>query len=103
MIQSIDYLALLPTLIVAVASVVVRKPLSLAVFAVVALKRFDGVAGEAALKLFLVSVVSSAVTLFGISLVYGVTGAMYLDRVAAGLAHLPPDLKPVAAAGIVLV
>ena len=60
-------------------------------------------AGEAALKLFLVSVVSSAVTLFGISLVYGVTGAMYLDRVAAGLRTVPGDLKPVAAAGIVLV
>jgi NADH-quinone oxidoreductase subunit N len=28
---------------------------------------------------------------------------MHLDRVASGLAHLSPDLKPVAAAGIVLV
>ena len=83
--------------------VVALETLSLPVFALVALKRFDGVAGEAALKLFLVSVVSSAVTLFGISLVYGVTGAMYLDRVAAGLQHVPGDLKPVAAAGIVLV
>ncbi len=83
--------------------VVALETLSLPVFALVALKRFDGVAGEAALKLFLVSVVSSAVTLFGISLVYGVTGAMYLDRVAAGLRSVPGDLKPVAAAGIVLV
>ena len=79
--------------------VVALETLSLPVFALVALRRRDGVAGEAALKLFLVSVVSSAVTLFGISLVYGVTGAMYLDRVAAGLAHVPADLKPVAAAG----
>ncbi len=83
--------------------VVALETLSLPVFALVALKRFDGVAGEAALKLFLVSVVSSAVTLFGISLVYGVTGAMYLDRIAAGLQRAPGDLKPVAAAGIVLV
>ncbi|MDN3356010.1 NADH-quinone oxidoreductase subunit N [Actinomadura sp. DC4] len=83
--------------------VVALETLSLPVFALVALRRHDGVASEAALKLFLVSVVSSAVTLFGISLVYGVTGAMYLDQVATGLAHLPPDLKPVAAAGIVAV
>ncbi|MCO6004476.1 NADH-quinone oxidoreductase subunit N [Actinoallomurus purpureus] len=82
--------------------VVALETLSLPVFALVALRRYDGVASEAALKLFLVSVVSSAVTLFGISLVYGVTGAMHLDRVAAGLAHVPGDLRPVAAAGIVL-
>ncbi|MFL6055289.1 MAG: NADH-quinone oxidoreductase subunit N [Actinoallomurus sp.] len=81
---------------------VALETLSLPVFALVALRRYDGTASEAALKLFLVSVVSSAVTLFGISLVYGVTGAMHLDRVAAGLAHLHGDLRPVAAAGIVL-
>jgi NADH-quinone oxidoreductase subunit N len=83
--------------------VVALETLSLPVFALVALRRRDGVASEAALKLFLVSVVSSAVTLFGISLVYGVTGAMHLDRVAAALTHVPPELKPVAAAGIVAV
>ncbi|GAA4483840.1 NADH-quinone oxidoreductase subunit N [Actinoallomurus oryzae] len=83
--------------------VVALETLSLPVFALVALRRYDGVASEAALKLFLVSVVSSAVTLFGISLVYGVTGAMHLDRVAAGLAHVPADLKPVAAVGVVAV
>jgi NADH-quinone oxidoreductase subunit N len=82
--------------------VVALETLSLPVFALVALRRYDGTASEAALKLFLVSVVSSAVTLFGISLVYGVTGAMHLDRVAAGLSHVHGDLRPVAAAGIVL-
>jgi NADH-quinone oxidoreductase subunit N len=82
--------------------VVALETLSLPVFALVALRRFDAVAGEAAVKLFLISVVSSAVTLFGISLLYGVTGAMYLDRLAAGLAHVPADLKPVAVAGVVL-
>ncbi|GLY91074.1 NADH-quinone oxidoreductase subunit N [Actinoallomurus iriomotensis] len=83
--------------------VVALETLSLPVFALVALRRYDGVASEAALKLFLVSVVSSAVTLFGISLVYGVTGAMHLDRVAAGLTRVPADLKPVAAVGVVAV
>jgi NADH-quinone oxidoreductase subunit N len=83
--------------------VVALETLSLPVFALVALRRRDGVASEAAVKLFLISVVSSAVTLFGISLVYGVTGAVHLGRVSAGLAHVPGDLRPVAAAGVILV
>jgi NADH-quinone oxidoreductase subunit N len=83
--------------------VVALETLSLPVFALVALRRYDGVATEAAVKLLLISVISTAVMLFGISLVYGVTGAMHLDRMAAALAHTPADLRPVAATGVVLV
>ncbi|MFI0484203.1 NADH-quinone oxidoreductase subunit N [Actinomadura sp. 9N215] len=82
---------------------VALETLSLPVFALVALRRYDGTASEAALKLFLVSVVSTAVMLFGISLVYGATGAMHLDRIAPALSRLPSDLDPVATAGSVLV
>ena len=83
--------------------VVALETLSLPVFALVALRRYDGAATEAAVKLLLVSVISTAIMLFGISLVYGVTGSMHLDRIAAALAHTPADLRPVASAGIVLV
>jgi NADH-quinone oxidoreductase subunit N len=83
--------------------VVALETLSLPVFALVALRRYDGVATEAAVKLLLISVISTAVMLFGISLMYGVTGAMHLDRMAAALAHTPADLRPVASAGVVLV
>ncbi|MES9602326.1 NADH-quinone oxidoreductase subunit NuoN [Actinomadura sp. NPDC000929] len=83
--------------------VVALETLSLPVFALAALRRYDGTSSEAALKLFLVSVVSTAVMLFGISLVYGATGAMHLDRIAPALARLPADLDPVAALGSVLV
>ncbi|TDD76525.1 NADH-quinone oxidoreductase subunit N [Actinomadura rubrisoli] len=83
--------------------VVALETLSLPVFALVGLRRYDGAASEAALKLFLVSVVSAAVMLFGISLVYGATGAMHLDRIAPALDKLPDDLDPVAAVGVVLV
>ncbi|MFC4913709.1 NADH-quinone oxidoreductase subunit N [Actinomadura gamaensis] len=86
-----------------VTLVVSLETLSLPVFALVGLRRRDGVAAEAALKLFLVSVVSTAIMLFGISLLYGVTGAMHLDRLSAGLRAVPSDLKPVAAVGAVLV
>ncbi|WP_149259659.1 NADH-quinone oxidoreductase subunit N [Actinomadura sp. K4S16] len=82
---------------------VALETLSLPVFALAALRRYDGTASEAALKLFLVSVVSTAVMLFGISLVYGATGAMHLDRIAPALSRLPADLDPVAGLGSVLV
>jgi NADH-quinone oxidoreductase subunit N len=65
--------------------VVSLEVVSLPAFALVALPRYDGRASEAALKLFLVSVVSTAVMLFGLSLVYGVTGQVYLDRIATAL------------------
>ncbi|MBE1531611.1 NADH-quinone oxidoreductase subunit N [Actinomadura algeriensis] len=83
--------------------VVALETLSLPVFALVGLRRYDGTASEAALKLFLVSVVSAAIMLFGVSLLYGATGAMHLDRIAPALERLPAELDAVAAAGIVLV
>lgn len=83
--------------------VVALETLSLPVFALAALRRYDGAASEAALKLFLVSVVSTAIMLFGISLVYGATGAMHLDRIAPALTRLDAGLDPVASVGSVLV
>jgi len=77
------------------------ETLALPVFALVALKRYDGRATEAAVKLFLVSVVSAAVLLFGISLVYGTTGAMHFDRISAASVEGP--LEAVLAAGVVMV
>ncbi|WP_214409834.1 NADH-quinone oxidoreductase subunit N [Sphaerisporangium fuscum] len=65
--------------------VVALELVSLPVFALAGLKRYDPRGSEAALKLFLVSVISTAVMLFGVSLLYGLTGSVHLDRIAAGL------------------
>jgi len=81
--------------------VVALEVVSLPAFALVALRRFDSRSSEAALKLFLVSVVSTAVTLFGLSLVYGTTGAVHLDRIATALAD-PAVRGPATALGVVL-
>lgn len=75
---------------------------SLPLFALVALRRYDGRSSEAGVKMFLVSVVSTAVMLFGISLVYGATGSLFLDRIGAVLAT-PSPLESVAGVGVVLV
>ncbi|WP_219471377.1 NADH-quinone oxidoreductase subunit N [Nonomuraea rhizosphaerae] len=63
--------------------VVALELVSLPVFALTALKRYDGRSSEAAVKLFLVSVVSTAVMLFGVSLLYGVSGTVFLSRLAS--------------------
>ncbi|MFF5210386.1 NADH-quinone oxidoreductase subunit N [Streptosporangium sp. NPDC000396] len=70
--------------------VVALELVSLPVFALTALKRYDGRSSEAAVKLFLVSVVSTAVMLFGVSLLYGMTGTVYLDRLAQVLRERTP-------------
>lgn len=85
-----------------VTLVVALEVVSLPVFALAALRRYDGRSSEAGLKMFLISVISTAVMLFGISLVYGASGAMHLDRIALALAR-PGPAVPVAAVGIGLV
>lgn len=62
--------------------VVALELVSLPVFALTALKRYDGRSSEAAVKLFVVSVVSTAIMLFGVSLLYGIAGTVYLSRLA---------------------
>ncbi|MGH8776605.1 MAG: NADH-quinone oxidoreductase subunit N [Jiangellaceae bacterium] len=81
--------------------VVALEVLSLPAFALVGLRRRDARGAEAALTFFLVSVVSVAVMLYGVSLVYGATGSLHLDRIAAALAD-PANRTSVATAGVVL-
>lgn len=91
--------------------VVALELVSLPVFALTALKRYDGRASEAAVKLFLVSVVSTAIMLFGVSLLYGLTGAVHLSTLGEILGGLSPgpsgvplnDLPAVVTVGVVLV
>ncbi|ALG11211.1 NADH-quinone oxidoreductase subunit N [Kibdelosporangium phytohabitans] len=85
-----------------VTLLVALEVVSLPLFALVALRRYDGRSSEAGVKMFLVSVVSTAVMLFGISLVYGAAGTLFLDRIGAALGT-PSPVEPVAAVGVVLV
>jgi len=81
--------------------VVALEVVSLPAFALVGLRRRDRRDAEAALTFFIVSVVSVAVMIYGVSLVYGATGALHLDRIAVALGD--PDTRTgLAAAGAVL-
>ncbi|KAB8190580.1 NADH-quinone oxidoreductase subunit N [Nonomuraea phyllanthi] len=90
--------------------VVALELVSLPVFALTAMKRYDGRASEAAVKLFVVSVVSTAVMLFGVSLLYGIAGTVHLSRLAAVFSGQSPapgmaweTLPAVGTVGVVLV
>ncbi len=69
-----------------VTLLVALEVVSLPAFAMVGLRRGDRRAAEASVKFFLVSVVSTAVTLMGISLLYGATGSVFLSQMHVALA-----------------
>lgn len=60
-------------------------------FVLAGLRKFDARSNEGALKFFLFGVLSVAVLLFGLSIVYGFTGTTDLAGVAAGLADGPRE------------
>lgn len=85
-----------------VLTLVVSLELSaLPAVALVALRRGDPRGGEAGLKFFLVSVVATAVSLFGLSLVYAATGEVHLELIAQALRGDLGDAGTVAAVGVV--
>jgi len=60
--------------------------LSLSLYAMVAFDRDNGVAAESAMKYFVLGAIASGTLLYGISIVYGVTGTFQLDALGQGLA-----------------
>jgi NADH-quinone oxidoreductase subunit N len=84
-----------------VTLLVALEVVSLPAFAMVGLRRGDRRAAEASVKFFLVSVVSTAVMLMGISLVYGATGSVFLTQIDVALTS-GPAVRSVAVAGALL-
>ena len=80
------------------------ETLTLPTYALVGLRRSGRVGAEAAVKYLLVSVAATAVTLLGIAFVYGLTGTLHLDRIAAVFAARD-DLRslPLASAAVMMV
>jgi len=60
--------------------------MSLSLYAMVAFDRDDGVAAEAAMKYFVLGAIASGSLLYGISILYGITGTFLLEGVAAAVA-----------------
>jgi NADH-quinone oxidoreductase subunit N len=60
--------------------------LSLSMYALVALKRDDKIATEAAMKYFVLGALASGLLLFGMSIIYGATGSISLGAISLALA-----------------
>src|SRR6266496_1027701 len=71
-------------------------------FLLAGLRKIDPRSNEAALKFFLISVLSTAIMLYGMSLIYGVTGTTRLAGIAAKLAG-PTGTSNIAVAAILFV
>jgi NADH-quinone oxidoreductase subunit N len=67
--------------------------MSLSLYALVAFDREDGVAAESAMKYFVLGAIASGALLYGISILYGVTGSLLIDGIAAAVtADQPPPI-----------
>jgi NADH-quinone oxidoreductase subunit N len=62
--------------------------LALSVYALVAFDRDSGLAAESAMKYFVLGAIASGALLYGMSLIYGLTGTLDLTQIAARL-HAP--------------
>ena len=65
--------------------------LALSLYALVAFNRESGIAAEAAIKYFVLGSIASGALLYGMSMVYGVTGSLELGKVSAAAAALGPN------------
>jgi NADH-quinone oxidoreductase subunit N len=59
--------------------------LSLSLYALVAFDRDSGVAAESAMKYFVLGAIASGTLLYGMSMIYGVTGSLQIDEIALGV------------------
>jgi NADH-quinone oxidoreductase subunit N len=61
--------------------------MSLSLYAMIAFDREDGVAAESAMKYFVLGAIASGALLYGISILYGMTGSFLLDGIAASVSR----------------
>lgn len=65
--------------------------MSLALYSMAAFDRESPVAAESAMKYFVLGAIASGVLLYGMSILYGVTGSLQLNEIAASLATSDPQ------------
>jgi len=65
--------------------------LSLSLYAMVALNRDSLRSTEAAMKYFVLGAIASGMLLYGISMIYGITGSLELQQIKVSITNLGPD------------
>jgi proton-translocating NADH-quinone oxidoreductase chain N len=76
--------------------------MSLPTYALAAFSKRDPISNEAAIKYFMFGALSTAILVFAIGLVYGITGSTNIGTAIQALAHLQKDLIPVGLLAIAL-
>jgi NADH-quinone oxidoreductase subunit N len=77
------------------------ETMALSIYVLVGFLKDNRRSSEAALKYFILGAFSSGIFLYGVSVVYGATGSLSLDRIAAAAAVAPKD--PLLLLGVVLI
>ncbi len=76
--------------------------MSIPTYALTAFRKKDPASNEAAMKFFVLSALSSALLVYAISLVFGVTGSTGLSAIATSLSTASSDIRPFGVLAIVL-
>ncbi len=76
--------------------------MSIPTYALTAIRKKDPSSNEAAMKFFVMSALSSALIVYAISLIFGVTGSTNLVAIANSLSTVTPDTRSFALLAIVL-
>ncbi|HEX4920881.1 MAG TPA: proton-conducting transporter membrane subunit, partial [Candidatus Bathyarchaeia archaeon] len=76
--------------------------MSIPTYALTAIRKKDPNSNEAAMKFFVLSALSSALIVYAISLIFGVTGSTNLQVIASSLGAVTSDTKPFALLAVVL-
>lgn len=77
--------------------------LSLPLYAMVALKRDDVKATEAAMKYFIMGAIASGMMLYGMSMFYGATGYLDLSQIAKAISAMPAEKTLILIFGLVFI
>src|SRR5205085_1809990 len=77
--------------------------LALSVYGMVAFDRDSGIAAEAAMKYFVLGAIASGTLLYGMSLIYGLTGTLSLDELATNMGGAGQDLSIGVILGLVFI
>ena len=68
--------------------------MSLPTFILAGYNKQDKLSNEAAVKFFILGALSSGILLYGISIIFGITGSTNLDVISQSLTSLSPDMLP---------
>lgn len=82
---------------------VALETVSIPGFVLAGFRKTKSEGGEAAVKFFLIGVLSTTIMLFGMSMIYGMSGTTSLAGIADGLARVPGSADALVAASILMI